>query len=34
MVIEDWKNAQNIRVVENEFEDNIENLKYKFNFNS
>lgn len=31
-VINDWKNALNIRVVENEAEDNIENIKFKFNF--
>lgn len=33
LVIEDWKAAQNIRIVENENEDNIQNVKFKFNFN-
>ena len=28
MVIEDWKNAQNIRVVDNEHEDNVQNVKF------
>jgi len=32
-VIEDWKNAQNMRISDNEHEDNIENIKFKFNFN-
>jgi hypothetical protein len=32
-VIEDWKNAQNMRISDSEHEDNIENLKFKFNFN-
>jgi hypothetical protein len=34
MVVEDWKNAQNIRVVDNEHEDNIVNVKFQFNFNT
>jgi len=34
MVAEDWKAAQNIRIVENELEDNVDNIKFKFNFNS
>ena len=34
MVIEDWKNAQNIRIVDNENEDNIDNIKFKFSFNA
>jgi len=33
-VIEDWKNAQNMRISDSEHEDNIENIKFKFNFNS
>lgn len=32
-VIEDWKAAQNVRIAENENEDNIHNLKFKFSFN-
>lgn len=31
-VVEDWKNALNIKVVENEAEDNIENIKFRFTF--
>ena len=30
--MEDWKNALNIKVVENEAEDNIENIKFRFTF--
>ena len=33
-MIEDWKNAQNMRISDSEHEDNIENIKFKFNFNS
>jgi len=34
MVVEDWKNAQNIRVVDNEHEDNVQNVKFQFSFNA
>ena len=34
MVIEDWKTAQNMRIVANDDEDdNIENVQYQFTFN-
>lgn len=33
MVAEDWKTAQNVRLSENENEDNIDNIKFKFRFN-
>jgi hypothetical protein len=34
MVIDDWKRAQNVQVIENENEDDIRALKFKFSFNS
>jgi hypothetical protein len=33
MVLEDWKTAQNIRMTDNETEDDIMNIKFTFNFN-
>ncbi len=33
MVVQDWKTAQNIRLTDNENEDNIENIKFSFRFN-
>lgn len=33
-VLNDWKQAENVRIVENESEDNIENVKFKFSFNA
>ena len=33
-VIQDWKQAENIRIVENEAEDDIDNIKFKFGFNA
>ena len=33
MVAEDWKTAQNIRLTDDETEDNIANVKFKFCFN-
>ena len=33
MVVEDWKTAQNIRLTDDENEDNIANVKFKFCFN-
>jgi hypothetical protein len=32
MVAQDWKNALNLRMTDGEDEDNIENLKFTFNF--
>ena len=32
LVLQDWKDAQNVRIVENEKEDDILNLKFKFCF--
>jgi len=32
MVEEDWKTAQNVRIVDNENEDNVRNVKFSFNF--
>ena len=32
MVEEDWRTAQNIRIVDNENEDNVRNIKFQFSF--
>jgi predicted secreted protein len=33
MVSQDWKDALNLRLTDGENEDNIENIKFTFNFN-
>lgn len=33
MVLDDWKRSQNVQIVENENEDDIKQLKFKFSFN-
>jgi len=33
MVIEDWKNAQNVLLTDDDNEDNIDKVKFTFNFN-
>ena len=33
LVIDDWKRAQNVQIVESENEDDIKQLKFKFSFN-